>query len=278
MSENPDLPTENINEKDMEKQEYSELSQAETKSSNKGLILGLIIAVGAGAFFAGMFFANTGSETVTKSEFDQAISRIETKIDNLQMVNTPLEIVKISKDDDPIRGDKNAPITIIEFSDYQCPFCARFHTQTLPVLLDEYINSGKVNLVYRDFPIQNIHPNALPAAVAAECADEQGRYWEYHDMLFENQNSWAGLEIGSAVAAFKQYAVDLNLSQDQFESCLDSGKYLEEIRKDLNDGRDYGVSGTPGFFIGNDQIGYVQVSGAQPFEAFKQIIDSQLNT
>ncbi len=144
--------------------------------------------------------------------------------------------------------------------------------------MDEYIDSGKVNLVYRDFPIQSIHPNALPAAVAAECADEQDMYWEYHDMLFENQNAWAGLEIGSAVTAFKQYAGELDLEQDQFESCLDSGKYLEEIRKDLNDGRDYGVSGTPGFFVGNDQIGYVQINGAQPFEAFKQIIDSQLNS
>ena len=99
--------------------------------------------------------------------------------------------LKISIDNDPIIGNPNAPITIVEFSDFQCPFCARFHVETLPLIMNEYINEGQVKLVFRDFPIQSIHPNALPASVASECANEQGKFKEMHDMLFENQNEWS---------------------------------------------------------------------------------------
>ena len=111
----------------------------------------------------------------------------------------PAAPVKISADNDPVIGNSDAPITIIEFSDFQCPFCARFHTQTLPLLLEEYIEQGKVKLVFRDFPIQSIHPNALPASVAAECANEQGKFREMHDMLFEKQNEWNKLEHGRCI-------------------------------------------------------------------------------
>ena len=248
-----------------------------SKDSNKIMFIGIIIAVGIAAFFAGLYVSDNSSNKITKTEFNNAISRIESKIDKLQVSDEQPKVVKISKDNDPIRGDPDAPITIIEFSDYQCPFCARFYIQTLPLIMEEYIEQGKANLVYRDFPIQSSHPNAMPAAVAAECANEQEKYWEYHDMLFERQQVWNNLEIGAAVATFKQFATEIELEQTKFDSCLDNGKYLEEVRNDLNDGRGYGVDGTPGFFIGNDQIGYVKLSGAQPFESFKQVIDSQLD-
>ena len=140
------------------------------------------------------------------------------------------------------------------------------------------MDQGKVKLVFRDFPIQNIHPNALPASVAAECANEQGKFKEMHDKLFDNQQEWSGLEMTKTVLLFSQYALEIGVEQEIFDSCLTSGKYIEEIRNDLKDGRDYGVSGTPGFFIGNDQIGYVELKGAQPFESFKKVIDAQLNT
>lgn len=247
------------------------------KSTGRGLIVALIIAVGIAGFFAGMYFSNSNTDIISKSEFENAISRIEAKIDNMDASPNIPEPVKISLDDDPIRGDKDAPITILEFSDFQCPFCARFHIQTLPMLLETYIDTGKVNLVYRDFPIQSSHPNALPAAVAAECADDQDKYWQYHDMLFENQRSWSGLEITQAVSMFKQYANELGLEQESFDNCLDTGKHLDEVRKDLDDGRAYEVTGTPGFFIGNEEIGFVKLNGAQPFEAFQQVIESQLS-
>lgn len=260
----------------------SDIEDSSTKTKNaynpnKIMIIGIIIAVGAATFFAGLYVSVNDSDKVTRTELNNAISRIETKIDKLQVYDNQPKVVKISTDNDPLRGDPDAPITIIEFSDYQCPFCARFYVQTLPLIMEEYIEQGKVNLVYRDFPIQSSHPNAMPAAVAAECANEQGKYWEYHDMLFERQQVWSNLEIGVAVATFKQFATEIELEQGEFDSCLDNGKYLEEIRNDLNDGRDYGVDGTPGFFVGNNQIGYVKLSGAQPFESFKQVIDSQLN-
>ena len=186
--------------------------------------------------------------------------------------------VRISADDDPIIGDPNAPITIIEFSDFQCPFCARFNAQTLPLLMDEYIQQGKVKLVFRDFPIQNIHPNAVSASLAAECANEQGKFKEMHDILFDNQRQWSNIATVEALSLFNQYATSMQLDETTFSSCISSGKYVEEINKDLNDGRSYGVSGTPGFFIGSDQIGYVEITGAQPFESFKRVIDAQLGT
>jgi len=249
------------------------------KSVPTGMIVALIAVVAIAAFFAGSYFSNLNSDVVTQSELNDAISKLESKIGNVQQApSQPSQPLKISSDNDPIRGDPNAPITIIEFSDFQCPFCARFHVQTLPLLLEEYIDTGKVNLVYRDFPIQSIHPNAMPAAVAAECANEQGNYWEYHDMLFEKQSGWSRLDSNSAISTFSQYATDIGLEQQQFDSCLGSGKYLEEVQGDLSDGRDYDITGTPGFFIGNEEIGFVKINGAQPFDSFQKIIDEQLDT
>ena len=202
------------------------------------------------------------------------IKLIQNKLPTTQAV----EPVKISIDNDPIIGNPDAPITIVEFSDFQCPFCARFHTQTLPSILEEYVEQGKVKLIFRDFPIQSIHPNALPASVAAECANDQNKFREMHDALFENQNNWNRLETVDALSLFSQYASEMQLDQESFDSCLTSGKHIPEIQNDLNDGRDYGVSGTPGFFVGNDQIGFVELKGAQPFESFKKVIDAQLNS
>jgi len=249
------------------------------KSTFNGLIVALIGIAIIATFFAGVHVSNFDSNQVSEEELQEAISKLELKLLQNQLpTGQPTPIVKISADNDPIIGDPNAPISIIEFSDFQCPFCARFHIQTLPSILEEYVDQGKVKLIFRDFPIQNIHPNALPASVAAECANEQGKFKEMHDELFENQKEWSGVETANAVSLFSQYALEMGLEQEVFDSCLTNGKYIEEIRNDLNDGRTYGVSGTPGFFIGNDQIGYVELKGAQPFESFKKVIDAQLNT
>ena len=248
------------------------------KSTFNGLIIGLIIVVGIAAFFAGAYTLNLNSNQISEKDLEEAIAKLELRILQNQLpTEQPSAPVKISADDDPIIGNPDAPITIIEFSDFQCPYCARFHTQTLPLLLEEYIESGKVRLVFRDFPIQSIHPNALPAAIASECANEQGKFKEMHDMLFDNQNEWSRQGTADALSLFSQYATEIQLEQETFDSCLTNGDYVEEIRHDLDDGRDYGVSGTPGFFIGNDQIGYEELKGAQPFESFKKVIDAQLD-
>ncbi len=248
------------------------------KSTFNGLIIGLIAITGIAMFFAGSYVLNSDSDKISQEELQDVISKLELKILQNQLPTTqPTSPVKISADNDPIIGNPDAKISIIEFSDFQCPFCARFHVQTLPLILEEYIDEGKVNLVFRDFPIQSIHPNAFPASVAAECANEQGKFREMHDKLFDNQNQWNRQQTADAVLMFNQYAEEIKLDQEKFESCLSNGKYIDEIKKDLEDGRDYGVSGTPGFFIGNDKIGYVELKGAQPFDSFKKVIDAQLD-
>lgn len=248
------------------------------KSTFNGLVIGVIILVGVAAFFAGSFTSNLNSEQISEEDLDKALAKLELKLlQNKLPTEQPSAPVKISIDDDPIFGNPDAPITIVEFSDFECPFCARFHVQTLPSLFEEYIDQGKVKLVFRDFPIQSIHPNALPASVAANCANDQGKFKEMHDMIFENQNVWNKQETVNALSTFSQYAASMQLDQESFDACLTSGKHIPEIRNDLEDGRDYGVSGTPGFFIGNDEIGYVELKGAQPFESFKKVIDAQLD-
>ena len=249
------------------------------KSTFNGLLVGIIILVGITAFFAGSYTSNLNSNQISTSDLDEVMAKLELKLLQNQLpTKQAAEPVKISMDDDPIIGNPDAPITIVEFSDFQCPFCARFHIQTLPLLLEEYIEQDKVKIVFRDFPIQSIHPNALPASVAAECANDQNKFREMHDILFEKQSSWNKLETNDALSLFSQYASDMELNQEIFDSCLTSGKHIPEIQNDLNDGRDYGVSGTPGFFVGNDQIGFVELKGAQPFESFKKVIDAQLNS
>lgn len=171
--------------------------------------------------------------------------------------------LKALLDDDAVKGDPDAPVTIIEFSDYECPFCARFYSQTLGQIDEQYIKTGKVKLVYRDFPL-SFHQQAQKAAEAAECAGEEGKYYEMHDKLFVD-----GVQGG--VTSFKQYAKDLGLDTPKFDKCLDSGAMAAEVQKDEQDGIAAGIQGTPGFFVNG-----VPISGAQPFSVFKQIIDQQL--
>ena len=197
--------------------------------------------------------------------------------------NNEPSIVKASIDDDAILGDENAPVTIIEFSDYQCPFCRKFWTETFKELKTNYIDTGKVKLVYRDFPLSSLHPMAQASAEATECVHEQGgdeAYWEMHNKLFAEQNI---LDSGSASGAvtktvvytnddLKSWASDLGYD---IGSCLDSGKYKSEVLKDSNDAGNAGGSGTPYFVImkSGDKEG-TPLSGAYPYDTFKQIIDS----
>jgi protein-disulfide isomerase len=186
---------------------------------------------------------------------------------------TPVPLVQASADDDPSWGPADAPVTIIEFSDYQCPYCVRFWSETLPQIREEY--EGKVRFVYRDFPLTSIHEWAQKAAEAAECADDEDMFWEYHDLIFANQSglseqlSNAGLD--GVQTTLEGYASDLGLDAAAFTDCLDSGKYTSEVEKDMQDGRSYGVSGTPAFFINGQSV-----SGAQPFANFQAVIDAAL--
>ena len=165
-------------------------------------------------------------------------------------------------DKDHVRGDVSAPITLVEFSDFECPFCEK-HVPTLERILLEY--KDQVRLVYKHFPLTNIHPNAQKAAEASECAPEQGKFWEYHDLLFKNQKGGLSLE------EFKNWAVQLGLNASQFNNCLDSSKYKSKVDADAAEGSSKGVTGTPATFVNGELI-----EGAVPYEQFKQKIDSLL--
>ncbi len=220
------------------------------------IVLTILVAINLVATFS-IYSQLTPTETPTDTA-DQAIPKEVPK-------QQPTR-VQVSADDDPVLGDPNAPVTIIEFSDYQCPFCRRFWQQTLPLIKQNFIDTGKVKLVYRDFPL-NFHQYAQKAAEAAECAGEQGKYWEYHDILFERQSEWST----QGVQKFKDYAAELGLDLEQFSSCLDSGKYAQEVQKDYQDGVSYGVQGTPTFFING-----VKIVGAQPYQTFETVINQFL--
>jgi len=161
----------------------------------------------------------------------------------------------------PFIGPKDAPITIIEFSDYQCPFCRRWHDEVYEPLLAAY--PGKIKLVYRNLPLTSIHPDAFSASEAAMCAGEQDAYWPYHEKLFKGEN------LGSAIYA--QYAKDLSLDMTSFETCMTEHTYQEEIQADSDFAINLGINSTPTFFING-----LAIVGAQPLNVFQQIIDKEL--
>lgn len=161
----------------------------------------------------------------------------------------------------PSFGPDDAPITIVEFSDFQCPFCRRFHDDTYQALLDAY--PGQIRFVYRNLPLTSIHPSAMPAAVASLCANDQNMYWEFHEKLFSSETL--------DEATYIQYATDLGIDVDQFTACLSSGKHDEFIQADINFSLDLGVQSTPTFFVNG-----LAIVGAQPLANFSQLIDKEL--
>ncbi len=173
----------------------------------------------------------------------------------------------------PSLGREDAPVTMVEFSDYQCPFCKRHFLTVLPIIKKEYIDTGKVRYVFRDFPIASLHPQAKKGHEAAYCAGEQNKYWEMHDTLFEISKDFS-------VPALKRYAQGIGLDGDRFNNCLQSGKYASRIEKEIAEGVKAGVRGTPSFFIGPSESGGkitgTIVRGAQPLNRFRQVIENVL--
>lgn len=168
--------------------------------------------------------------------------------------------VEVSKDDDPETGPSNAPVTIVEFSDFECPFCKRGE-ETVKKVKEKY--GDKVNVVFRDFPL-SFHKNAVPAAEAANCAFEQGKFWEYQTKLFDNSDK---LEKSNLV----KFAEELQLNMKKFNSCVDERKYKNEVEKDVKDGEKLGIRGTPNFYV-NGRL----ISGSRPVDYFEKIINAEL--
>ncbi len=168
---------------------------------------------------------------------------------------------KIPTDGFPALGPANAPITLVEFGDFQCPFCRQWEQQTYQPLLAAY--PGKIRFVFRDFPLTSIHPNAMPAAEAAQCANEQGKFWPFHDKLFSSETL--------STDVYDQYAQQLGLDMTKFDQCLSTHKYAQQIQDDSNFAQNLGINSTPTFFING-----LAVVGAQPLDAFQSVIDKEL--
>jgi protein-disulfide isomerase len=181
--------------------------------------------------------------------------------------------LRASVADAPALGRADAPVTIVEFSDYQCPFCGRFFTNTLPALEKDYIETGKVRYVFRDYPLDQLHPRARKAAEAAHCAGEQGKYWEMHDTLFRNQTALD-------VPHLAEYARSLGIDGPTFDACLSSGRSALLVSRGVTDGTAAGLEGTPSFVIGKTKKGdFVEgtsIRGAQTIETFRQVIEQLL--
>ncbi len=200
----------------------------------------------------------------------------------------------VTPDDDPSLGDEEAPVTIIEFADFQCPSCKQFHDDTFSFLLERYIATGKVRFIYRDLPLTENHAWSFKAAEAAECADEQAKFWEFHELIFTNQHALTSLQqpvstatsttttitqnnknilvnIAPIIASLKQLAAELGLDTTQFNACLDTSKQRSEVEKDRADAASAGIIATPTLFINGKKV-----EGALPKETLQHLIEREL--
>jgi protein-disulfide isomerase len=255
------------------------------------LRLWLAAALFAGLVFTGSYSANA---QVTREEFEALRSEVRELKERVQTQNellgrflqqrsglrdgreAPFKEMQIGLDGAAAYGAPGAKVTIVEFSDYQCPFCAQYSNDTFPQLEREYIDTGRVRYVFRDFPIEGAHPQAFKAHEAAHCAGEQGKRREMHKKIFSNQRT---MDVNDLTA----HAVALGLDKAQFEKCLGQGMQASKVRSGLSAGAEAGVRGTPTFFVGltepnSSKLKAVRrIVGAQPYGAFKAAIDELLS-
>ncbi len=226
------------------------------------------------------------AEPATNSSLEERLDTMEKDIKEIKELLKTLTVpssqfskqgpsspeVTVSFEHAPIKGDPKATLILLEFSDYQCPFCEKFFHTTLPEIDRAYIQTGKLRHVIRDYPLP-MHAQAAKAAEAADCAGEQGKYWEMHDVLFNHQQA-LGLD------QLTGYAKELKLDEKAFQSCLTTGKFKEKISRDITDGQRVGVSGTPSFILGVTTDGKTikgsVITGTKPFPFFKELIESML--
>ena len=260
-----------------------------TAGIGRGTVAAIAAAVAAVAFLAGFAAAGPLADPSAATNDDLAAMIGELRGD-LAAPNMPAAAAPPARpaasttttaaaealsDDDPAKGDPDAPLVIVEFSDFQCPFCGRFYEQTLPLLERDYIDTGKARLVYRDMPLESIHPQAPAAHIAAECAGDQGMFWEYHDLLFDRQGEWSRLQPAALEGALAGYAGELGLDST-FAECVRSPEAAREMQLDLAQALGMGLTGTPTFLIGGNGHDFVAISGAQPYSTFASILDGML--
>ncbi len=209
-------------------------------------------------------------------QLQRELQEINALLHRRQPAATNVQNVVLTIDGYPSKGSQSAKLILIEFTDYQCPFCGRHFQQTSPQIERDYVNTGRVRYVVRDFPIESIHKDALKAAEAAHCAGEHGQYWEMHARLFNGQNALTADDLST-------YAGALGLDVQNFRRCLDSNKYTAKIRQDLAEAQKAGVQATPSFLLGvaepdGSSVKVVKmIAGAHPYTVFKGVLDSLLS-
>ena len=248
--------------------------------SLRGLILSALVVIPVLANGDSGLVSEVAALQARVSELETQQTELIAKIDSLtkrlesltrsRARQIDLKNVPISSADDPRRGDPAATIVVVEFSDYQCPYCRRHTMNTLPKLKEEYIDSGKIQYVFKDFPLERIHKEAVVAAVAANCAGQQNQYWEMHDELFANPKN---------IEPVSQHAEKLGLDIAAFSECVADESQVAEVRSDLQEARKLGVRSTPTFILGKANpdgsiSGQRLVRGAVAFQKFKEEIDA----
>ncbi len=206
-----------------------------------------------------------------KGSKGSAASNVRTSADVSGSGSGAGAVSSVSTEGNYFMGEEDAPVTLIEFIDFQCPFCRKFWRETLEQIDKDYIKTGKVKFVAKDFPLDNIHPGATPAALATRCAGDQGKFWEMHDKIFEGQDKQGQGTISFGESELREWAAELGLDMGKFNKCFDEQEHLSEVRQDLLEGQQAGITGTPGFLLNGKLI-----SGAQPYAVFKQAIENEL--
>jgi len=210
-------------------------------------------------------------------QLQRELQEINALLRRRQPAATDARNVVLTIDGYPSKGSQSAKVILIEFTDYQCPFCIRHFQQTAPQIERDYVSTGRVRYVVRDFPLESIHKDALRAAEAAHCAGEHGQYWQMHDRLFNSQNALTADDLSA-------YAGVLGLDVQSFQRCLDSKKYAGKIRQDLAEAQKVGVRATPSFLLGvvepdASRVKVVKmIAGAHPYTVFQEAIDSLLSS
>jgi protein-disulfide isomerase len=233
--------------------------------------------------FAQPLWAQQQSTDELKNEVETLKQKVTSMQKDLQDIKlllqartrvAPVQNVTLDLANRPSRGANTAALTLIEFSDYQCPFCGQYARETIPQLDKEYIQTGKIKYVVMDLPLESMHKMAFKAAEAAGCAEEQGKFWEMYNRLFTNQQ---------ILDQWKNHAEAIGLDVDRFTQCMDSGKRAVQIRTDMAEAQKAGINGTPAFFLAYTDTNsttiktVAKLAGAQPYASFKAAIDKLLS-
>ena len=240
-------------------------------------VIGVAIAVAIS-----IYLSTAGTpDKIAGINAEDAAKNVETKVKTSAVSNTEKQktemqskksVLDLFSGGSPILGSPNAQITMVEFGDYQCTNCNRYFKNTEHLILKNYVETGKLKITFVDFAF--IGPDSISAAQAVHCANDQGKYWEYHDETYSN---WNGENTGLASSDnLKKFASNIGLDQKAFKQCLDGNKYAQKVKTNFDLGKQLGVSGTPTFFIIDSEGKAVRIVGAQPYSTFAQVLDSKL--